>query len=144
MYGVAPIVTLTFFDEAGTETTEDDPNGVFTWKYIIETPMALESATVETIMFVPITTTATIDIIYPEDDRLSVPRLSSPPLSGTFYVACVNTDGSVYATEDMDVITVSENEFKNVLERDCSFLAGKISVSRLKSTYPNRKMGLEF
>ena len=71
LYGVEPIVTLQFFDEAGTKTTEDDPNGVFTWKYTIETPTALESASVEIIMLIPGSTSASIDIIYPEDPRLA-------------------------------------------------------------------------
>lgn len=71
LYGVNPIVTLQFFDETGTETTEDDPNGVHTWKYTIETPMALASATVETIMFVPVDTGATCSMVYPEDDSLA-------------------------------------------------------------------------
>ena len=86
-------------------------------------------------MIIPVSTGATIDIIYPEDPRLAEPRLSSPPLSGSFYVSCYNTDGSRYDTQDMDVVTITPRTFKQVLERDCGFLAGKISVSKLDTTY---------
>jgi hypothetical protein len=55
--------------------------------------MALESATIETIMFVPVSSASIIDIVYPELDRLS-----SPPMSGTFYVSCYNIDGNRYDT----------------------------------------------
>lgn len=85
-------MTATYFDAVGIETTVDALD-VHTVKYSIETPMALSSATVETIMFVPVTTGSTIEIVYPEDGILS-----SPPLSGTFYVSCYNTDGNRYDT----------------------------------------------
>ena len=137
-----PIVTLQYYDDADTETTVDDPNGVTTWKYTIETPTALESASVETIMFVPVTSGATCDIIYPGD--VDQPRLSSPPLSGTFYASCYNTDGMKYDTIDMDIADVSAKSFKSVLEEYCGFLAGKISVTKLDTTYASNAMGVEF
>lgn len=76
-----------------------------------------------------IDTAATVDIIYPNDSRLTEPRLSTPPLSGSFYVSCYNTDGSKYDTQDIDITSVSANSFKKVLESDCSFLEGKIEVT---------------
>jgi hypothetical protein len=115
-------VSKTSFKADGTETIESDPD-VDTVKYTIVTPMALSSATVETIMFVPLTTGARAEIAYP--DAL---QLSSPPLSGTFYASCYNTDGNKYDTQDMDIADIDAKKFKQVLERDCSFLKGKISV----------------
>lgn len=85
--------------------------------------MALESATIETIMFVPVSSASIIDIVYPELDRLS-----SPPMSGTFYVSCYNIDGNRYDTQDMDISSVTAKSFKKVLEDDCGFLKGKVSV----------------
>ena len=145
LYNVEPIVTLKYYDEADTEVTADHPSGVYTYKYLIQTPTALESASVETIMLVPGTTEASIDIIYPEDEnQTGRERLSSPPISGTFYISCYNTDGNRYDTNDMDITTVTAKSFQKVLETDCSFLAGKISVTELSTTYASRSMGVEF
>ena len=138
-YGVVPIVTRTFIDSQGVEYSEEIFD-VHTVRYIIETPMALSAATVETIMYVPTTTAASVEIIYPDEAN----KLSSPPLSGTFYVSCYNNDGNRYSTEDMDITSVSATSFKNVLERDCSFLSGNISVTKMTSTWANNAMGVEF
>ena len=40
--------------------------------------------------------------------------------------------------------SASETSFKTLLERDCPFLSGKISVSKVTSTYPDNSMGVEF
>ena len=145
VYNVEPIVTLKYYDNADIEVPSDQASGDITYKYMIETPTALESASVETIMLAPVTTEATIDIIYPEDDhRIGRKRLSSPPITGTFYVSCYNTDGAKYDTNDMDITTVTAESFQQVLETDCSFLAGKISVTELSTTFASRSMGVEF
>ena len=89
-------------------------------------------------------TSATIDIIYPDDERLTEPRLSTPPLSGSFYVSCYNIDGNKYDTQDIEITTVTAKTFKAVLESDCSFLEGNIEVSELTTTYNKRSMGVEF
>ena len=132
-YKVSPIVTRSFLDSAGDLTTEEAGN-VFTVQYIIETPKALSAASVETIMLLYISSTASVDIVYPIDKQLS-----SPPLSGSFIVECFNTDGNNYASREMS-ISIDAAGFKNVLEADCSFLSGGISVQKLA----NNVMGIEF
>lgn len=87
-----PIVTATFFDDSGIETTQDAPE-VHTVKYTVELPMAISRASVETIMIVPVSSDSTIEIVYPAEKQLS-----SPPLSGTFFATCYNTDGNRYDT----------------------------------------------
>ena len=138
LYGVNPVVTLTVFDADGAETTEDALD-IAAHHYLIEVPLAISIPSVETIMVVPMSTQADILITYPSDKQLS-----SPPLSGKFYIDCYNTDGNKYSTRDIDVSSVSANRFKSVLESDCSFLAGKISVTMLTSTYSKKVMGVEF
>jgi hypothetical protein len=138
-YGVVPIVTRTFIDSQGVEYSEEIFD-VHTVRYIIETPMALSEATVGTIFYVAVTTAASAEIIYPDEAN----KLSSPPLSGTFYVSCYNTDGNKYDTQDMDITSVSATSFKNVLESDCSFLSGNISVTKMTSTWANNAMGVDF
>ena len=44
----------------------------------------------------------------------------------------------------MDIATITTKTFKSVLERDCGFLAGKISVSMLDTKYKRQAMGVEF
>ena len=60
-----------------------------------------------------------------------------------FWVQCYNTDGNAYATADMD-IGISADAFRSVLESDCSFLSGKISVTKLTTTYSSSVLGTEF
>ena len=138
-YGVSPIVTRTFLSSDGGATTEDALD-IHTVAYAVETPTAIGAPSVENVMVLAITTTASIEIVYP-----AAFQLSDPPLSGTFFVECYNTDGNSYATRDMDVTSVTASSFKSVLEADCSFLAGKISVTRLTATYAaGNAMGVEF
>ena len=89
-------------------------------------------------MVFAMSTTASIEISYPADNQLA-----SPPLSGKFFVECHNVDGNAYATSDMD-LTISASGLKAVLETDCSFLKGKISVSKLTSTWSKTSLGTEF
>lgn len=44
----------------------------------------------------------------------------------------------------MDITSINANQFKGVLEESCGFLAGKISVTKLDTTYPSNAMGVEF
>ena len=122
-------MTAVWFDASGIETTEDDIDA-HTVKYSVKIPTALASASVETIMVVPVTTGAAVEIVYPEDAQLS-----SPPISGTFYASCYDTDGSKYDTYDMDIESVDAEKFQGVLERYCGFLKGKISVTKLTDTW---------
>ena len=87
---------------------------------------------------IPVTTTASIEFQYPPDVQLS-----SPPLSGKFWVECHNTDGATYATRDMGPGT-DASSFKAILEADCAFLAGKISVSTRTANYARTSMGVEY
>lgn len=86
----------------------------------------------------PVSTTSTISIDYPTDVQLS-----SPPITGQFWVQCHNTDGESYATRDID-FNANAQHFKNVLEADCSFLAGKIEVTQLTTTFASRTIGVEY
>ena len=44
----------------------------------------------------------------------------------------------------MDITSVTAASFKNVLESDCSFLSGNISVTKMTSTWATNAMGVEF
>jgi len=87
---------------------------------------------------VPMTTTATVDFVYPEDIQLS-----SPPLSGKFYVECADVDGGIYATQDM-ALDISAVDFKAVLNSDCSFIRDLFNVKKLTDTYSGVAWGVEF
>jgi hypothetical protein len=96
-FSVSPLVTATYLDSTGAETTEDGVD-VFTIDYLVEVPTILTEASVTSIIMVATTTSATVEFVYPADLQLS-----SPPLSGKFYVECIDVDGGAYATEDMDL-----------------------------------------
>ena len=160
MFRVNPIVTLTTgtveveteeTDEAddtgetdGAEDTEDTgeteeaaaPIGVYV--YTVEVPKILTSASVETIMVAPITTQSSVTFVYPSERQLS-----SPPISGAFYIDCHHPDGNVYQTRDFG-FGINGNRLRRFIEEDCSFLSGKISVSQLTSTYPDPNVGYEY
>lgn len=145
-------MTRLVYDADGNETAEDeivvDAEGVETTKdmleiqahhYIVEVPLAISVPSVESILVASITSGASVEITYPVDKQLS-----SPPLSGTFYINCYDTDGSMYSTRDIDFQSVTDKIVKNVLQEDCSFLSGKISVEQLTSTWSKKAMGFEF
>eukprot|EP00354_Favella_ehrenbergii_P006253 CAMPEP_0170454576 /NCGR_PEP_ID=MMETSP0123-20130129/2782_1 /TAXON_ID=182087 /ORGANISM="Favella ehrenbergii, Strain Fehren 1" /LENGTH=74 /DNA_ID=CAMNT_0010717335 /DNA_START=60 /DNA_END=284 /DNA_ORIENTATION=- len=74
-------------------------------------------------MTVPMSTQSEIQYKFPKEIQLS-----DPPLSGKYYLECSNTDGKKYATTDIDV-TSNAAAVKNLLEKDCAFLKGKIDVT---------------
>lgn len=138
LYGVEPIVTMKFVDQHDEEVEQDAPT-MLKAVYTIETPTALDGPTVDTIMTIPLSSFSQFDFVYPPEIQLS-----SPPLSGKFWVECHNTDGNTYATSDIDIRTVTADILKSVLETDCSFLKDKISVQMLTDRHSDRKMGVEF
>jgi hypothetical protein len=97
LYDVEPLVTSTFYDGSGSVTTEDSGT-VNSITYMIQTPTALAAASVDNIFVLPITTSSTIEVVYP-----SVKQLSSPPLSGKFFVECHDVTGQAYTTHDMEL-----------------------------------------
>jgi len=66
----------------------------------VQTPKPLDGPSVELILVSKDTTESTFEIRYPVDVQLS-----SPPITGTFYVECYHPDGTMYATQDMDFST---------------------------------------
>ena len=57
---------------------------------------------------------------------------------------CYNTDGNSYGTADMDVSSTSAKSIRQQLEADCSFLNGKIVVTKLQTTYATDTIGFEY
>ena len=98
-------MTRLFLTVDGIETTQNASDFAIV-QYLVETPVVLSAPSVETIMVALVTSTATVDIVYPVDKQLS-----SDPLSGSFYVSCYNTDGSMYDTSDMDITTITAATF---------------------------------
>lgn len=132
------VVTLTLFDVDGVETT-DAAGDADSYVYTVEVPTAISAPSVESIIVVPTTTTATVDIVYPADRQLS-----TPPISGKFFIECTHPDGSSYPTQDLDIYSANEWNVWDQIEADCSYLKNKIQVTRLTSTYANRALGVEF
>ena len=96
-FGLEPLVTLSYRTSDGSETVEGaDDATVFV--YTIEVPTAISEASVDTILLVPLTTASTVTFVYSNDIQLS-----SPPLSGKFWVKCYDTDGSWYSTADLSM-----------------------------------------
>lgn len=138
MYGVSPIVTLAYYDSDGVEIFDPEVDGVISYVYTVEVPTALEGPSVENIMVVPLTSYSDFSFVYSTDIQLS-----SPPLSGKYYINCGDTDGNIYSTLDLDVSNV-EAVVKTRLENDCPWLKGGIDVTRVTSTWSDKKMGIEF
>jgi len=60
------LVTLTFFNSGGVETTEGAADAtVFT--YTIEVPTAIARPSVENIMLVPVTSASPVEFVYSAD-----------------------------------------------------------------------------
>lgn len=137
VYGVAPIVTLDNYTADFTETTEG-ADDVAILIYTIEVPSAIGRPSVENIMLVPMSTFSDIEFVYSTDIQLS-----SPPLSGSYWLKCYDTDGTWYSTQDIPVGS-NANFVYNRLVSDCSFLKDKISVSQITSDHPRIEMGVEF
>lgn len=90
LYKVNPQVTLTYRDINGLDVAVDSPDVEY-FVYKVEVPTALNAPSVETITAVQSTSLSSISFTYPADMQLS-----SPPLSGSYYLDCANTDGQVY------------------------------------------------
>ena len=99
----------------------------------------MASPSVENVIVVPVTTTAEITVATPEEVQLS-----SPPLSGSFWILCHNTDGNSYRTADFDVSRTDARHLRQLIEHDCSFLKGKIVVTKIDSTYKDDSIGIEY
>jgi len=130
-------VTLTFKDTSGVEVPEGDATAV-SWVYTIEVPTAIEGPSVESIMVVAITTVSEFDFVYSKDLQLS-----DPPLSGSFYLMCSDTQGNTFATHDLPV-SADANAVRHLLESDCPWLKGSIDVQKTSKIYASNKMGIEF
>ena len=87
LYGVDPLVTLKYVDQDDLEV-EADAFNMRAVVYTVQTPTALNGPSVETIMVLPLSTFSTIEFVYPTEIQLS-----SPPLTGKFWIECHNTEG---------------------------------------------------
>ena len=121
LYSVSPVVTATYYDGSASETTADSST-VNSIKYTITVPIALSGESVSSAFELAISTSSTIDIVTPANKQLS-----SPPITGSFWVECHNEVDQAFATQDMD-IGISDKDFLTQLETDCSFLRGKVNV----------------
>lgn len=128
VYGIAPSVTLTYYNLDIVETVEG-ADDVSILVYTIEVPTAINRPSVEYIMLVPLTTTSEIEFVYSVDIQLS-----SPPLTGSYWIKCYDTDGTWYSTQDIPIGSNANTVF-NRLTTDCSFLKDKISVSQVTSNF---------
>ena len=74
---------------------------VYSVRYTIVTPIAIDAPSVEEIIVAKDTTTATIEIIYPSDKQTS-----DPPITGSFYVRAFDEAGTACdMQEDLDFDT---------------------------------------
>ena len=104
LYSVSPVVTATYYDASAVETTADSGT-VNSIKYTITVPIAISTESVSSATALASTTASTIDIVTPANKQLS-----SPPITGLFWVECHNDANQAFATQDMD-IGISATDF---------------------------------
>jgi hypothetical protein len=137
IYKQAPSVTLSYQDAAGKDVPYGDA-ALNAYVYKVELQTAISEPSVTQITTVAITSKSKVEIKYPSDLQLS-----DPPISGKYYLKCSNTDGATYATNDIDIKS-DARAVQRLLESNCSFLKGKITVRQRYDTFPTNKMGVEF
>lgn len=115
IYDTEPTVALTYYTSEIIETVEG-ANDVAVLIYTIEVPTAISQPSVENIMLIPMTTSSDIEFVYSVDLQLS-----SPPLTGSFWLKCYDTEGNWYSTQDISIGS-NANWIRSILQADCPFL----------------------